>query len=107
MYNTTHFLIITHGYQVYKKKITRFKSGYPIRCYKLYTSSSEHRNEDSGLKYGNKTTEPITYTIKANNEDVDGGHVPDSQKDLHAATERLAGRQITSSSQTAFAPLFF
>lgn len=90
-----------------KKKITRFKSGYPIRCYKLYTSSSEHRNEDSGLKYRNKTTEPITYTIKANNEDVDGGHVPDSQKDLHAATERLAGRQITSSSQTAFAPLFF
>lgn len=58
--------------------ITHFKSGYPIRCYKLYTFSSEHQNEDNGLKYRNKTTESITYTIKADNEDVDGGHVPDT-----------------------------
>lgn len=49
-----------------KKLIIHFKSGYPIRCYKLYTFSSEHQNEDSVLKYRDKVTECITYTIKAN-----------------------------------------
>lgn len=49
-----------------KKSIIHFKSEYPIRCYKLYTFSSERQNKDSVLKYRNKITECIIYTTKAN-----------------------------------------
>lgn len=49
-----------------KKLIIHFKSGYPITCYKLYTFSSEHQNEDSVLKKRNKITECIIYTTKVN-----------------------------------------
>lgn len=105
MYNSKHLLIITHGYQVYKKKkkkIIHFKSGYPIKCYKLYTFSSEPHNEKNVLKYRNKISECIIYTtIKGQLLRCGPGssHIPDSWIVLQTATERLVGRQILSSIQ--------
>jgi len=48
-----------------KTPIIHSKSGDPVRCYKLYTFSSEHQNESNVLKYKTKLTERTAYTIKA------------------------------------------
>lgn len=84
-----------------------FKIWISNKCYKLYTFSSEHQNENSVLKYRNNQM----YHLHYKGQLLKGGWglvmFQIAGEVLQTATERLVGRQIMSCSQFVLAPLPF